>query len=101
MPEARVCGMAVSGAVVWSWGAGGDGDGFADGVVVADLDAGGFAGVLEVLGGDADAGEGEDAVVAAHGEAADVSSPQNYVGDEFAVFAEDDVGAYGAPGADF
>ncbi len=45
---------------------------------------------------DADAGEGEDAILCAHGEVA----VENDVGDEFAVFAEDDVGADGAVGAD-
>ena len=57
---------------------------------------GGLAGVLEVLRGDAEAGEGVDAIAAAHGEVA----VEHDVGDEFAVFAEDDVGADGAEGAD-
>ena len=69
-------------------------------VVVADLEACGLACVLEVLRGDAEAGEGEDAVVAADGEVAVVVAAEDDVGDEFAVFAEDDVGADGAPGAD-
>ncbi len=78
------------------FGAAGDGDVFADGVVVADLEASGFACVFEVLRGDAETGEGEDAVVAADGEVADVISAEDNVGDELAVVAESDVGADGA-----
>jgi hypothetical protein len=91
---------ADAGDAAAAFGAAGDGDVLADGVVVADVEAGGFAGVFEILRGDAEAGEGEDAVVAAHGEVAGLVSAEDDVRDEFAVFAESDVGADDAVGAD-
>ena len=58
--------------------------------------AGGFAGVLEVLRGYAEAGEGEELLLRPMRQVA----VENDVGDEFAVFSEDDVGADGAVGTD-
>src|ERR1035437_4094344 len=73
-----------------------DGDVFADGVQVTDLTACRLACVLQILGRDAEAGEGEDAISGAQREVA----VQDDVRDEFAVLAEDDVGADGAIRAD-
>ncbi len=67
---------ADAGDATSAFGAAGDGDVFADGVVVADLEASGLAGVFEVLRGDAETGEGEDAVVAADGEVPMSSPPR-------------------------
>ncbi len=74
----------------------GDGDVLADAVVVADLKPGRFAGVLQVLRGDAEAGEGEDAVPVAEGQV----SVEDDVRDQLAVFAEHDIRADGAVRAD-
>jgi hypothetical protein len=79
-----------------AFGSAGDGDVFADVVVVANLAAGGLAGVLQVLRRDADAGEGGDAVALAEGGVA----VEDDVRDEGAAFAEDDVRADGAIGPD-
>src|SRR5439155_14813150 len=73
-----------------------DGDKFADGVVVADFEARGFALVAQVLRGESDGGEWEEAIAGA-----DLRRAFDYdVRNKFAVFAECDVRADGAVRAD-
>jgi hypothetical protein len=74
----------------------GDGDVFADGVVIADFERRRFAAVFQILGGYSQAGEGVDAIPGPEPRLA----VQNDVGDQFAVLAQLDIRTDGAIGTD-
>ena len=74
-----------------------DGDKFADSVVVADFEARGFVFVAQVLRGESDGGEREEAIAGADF----CRAFDDDVRDELAGFAEFDVRANSTVGADF
>ena len=86
---------ANAGSATASLRSAGDGDVFADGVVIADLERGGFATVFQILRGDSQAGEGIDTIPGPQARLA----VQYDVRNQLAVLAHLDIRTDGAIGA--